>query len=136
MTSVGQQTDDEAGFTLVEVIFALAILALSLSVLLSVISNGIRQTDRAQGLAQAGLLAQSLLAKVGTEVPIQEGGTAGESPGGFRWQVLIEPYGDAADREGWPVAAYAVSIEVRWGEPSQERLVTLTTLRLVSKPAN
>ena len=123
----------EAGFTLVEVVVALAILALSLAVLLNVISNGISQTDRAQKLAQAGSLAQSLLAKVGTEMPIQEGQVSGEFPEGFRWRVRAERYGDAEDRGDWPVAAYAISLEVLWGDASDEHSVALTTLRLAPK---
>ncbi len=123
----------EAGFTLVEVVVALAILALSLSVLLNVISNGIRQTDSARRMAEAGSLAQSLLAKLGTEMPIQEGQTSGEFPDGFRWRVRAERYGDAEDRQDWPVAAYAVSVEALWGDASAERLVALNMLRLAPK---
>lgn len=123
----------EAGFTLVEVVVALAILALSLSVLLKMISNGVWQTDRAEKLARAGSLAQSLLAKVGTEVPIREGQTEGELADGFRWRLRTEPYGNPIDRQNWPANAYTVSVEVLWGYGAHERSVALTTLRLGSK---
>lgn len=129
------ENEKEAGFSLVEVIVALAILALSLAVLLSVISNGIQYADRAEKLARAGTLAQSLLAGIGTEVPIQPGQTAGEFPEGFRWRVRAEPYGDAVDRDHWPVAAYTISVEVLWGEGREERSVALSTLRLAPKEA-
>lgn len=125
----------ESGFTLVEVVVALAILAMSLGILLSVISNGIRQSDRAEKLARAGSLAQSLLAKLGTELPIQEGQIGGELAEGFRWRVDAEPYGDATDQQYWPVAAYAVSVRVLWGENLQERSVTLNSIRLAPKGA-
>ena len=125
--------ENEAGFTLVEVVVALAILALSLAVLLNVISNGLRQTDRAKKMAQAGSLAQSLLSKLGTEVPIQEGLTSGEFPEGFRWRVRAERYGDAEDRQDWPVAGYTISIEILWGDASAERSIALNTLRLAPK---
>jgi general secretion pathway protein I len=125
--------ESEAGFTLVEVVVALAILALSLAVLLNVISNGIRQTDSAKKMAQAGSLVQSLLSKLGTEMPIKEGLTSGEFPEGFRWRVRAERYGDAEDRQDWPVAAYAISVEIIWGDASDERSVALNTLRLAPK---
>jgi general secretion pathway protein I len=121
----------EAGFTLVEVVVALAILALSLAVLLGVISNGIRQSDRADKLAQAGSLAQSLLARVGsTDLPIQLGQTAGSFPDGFRWRVHMQPYTDAADPDNSSIVAYAVSVEVLWGDSAEEQSVALNTLRL------
>ena len=115
----------EAGFTLVEVIVALAILALSLSVLLGAISNTAWRSAQAEKLVRAGSLAQSLLAKAGAEMPIREGETTGEFPAGFRWRLIAQPYDDASvarmerrlagaqyglrltggERERWPVAA-------------------------------
>ena len=127
------QPDDESGFTLVEIVVALAILALSVTVLLGVISDGLRRTDLAARTAQATSLAQSLLGRLGTELPVQQGETSGELAGGFRWQARIEPYGDNADRDQWPVGAYHVSVDVAWGAGDAERSVTLTTLRLGAK---
>src|SRR5271170_6262609 len=49
-----------AGFTLVEVIVAIGILSLTLTVLLNLITNSIRQTIQAERMAEAGSLAQSL----------------------------------------------------------------------------
>lgn len=48
----------DAGFTLLEVMAALAILALTLVVLLSVITNNVRATARAQSLTTATFLAR------------------------------------------------------------------------------
>ena len=133
MSEPSDRTGEEAGFTLLEVVAALAILALSLGVLLGLLSDGLRRTGQAEAMAEAGSLAQSLLARVGTELPIQPGVTAGELPNGVRWRLQMEPYGDAGDRRAWPVDAYVVSAEIAWGDGAQERSVTLTTLRLAPK---
>lgn len=131
MTTSDENT--ESGFTLVEIIVALAILSISLSVLLAVISNGARQADRADKLARATSLAQSLLAKFGTELPIQQGLTNGELADGFHWQASAQPYGDAADQQHWPVAAYTVSVHVLWGENVGEQSIVMSTIRLAPK---
>jgi len=123
----------EAGFTLVEIAVALAVLSVCLGVLLSTISNGVRRTAEAERAAEAGSLAQSLLAKVGSELPIREGEAAGQFADGLRWRVRMERYGDAADRQQWPVSAYRISAEVSWGHDIQDHLVVLTTLRLGPK---
>lgn len=123
----------EGGFTLPEILAALAILALSLSVLFGLLSDGLRRTGRAEATAEAGALAQSLLARVGTELPIEPGLTTGEFPNGLRWRLHMEPYGDGGDRQAWPVAAHVVSAEVAWGDGEQRRSVALTTLRLALK---
>jgi general secretion pathway protein I len=128
-----ERQDQEAGFTLPEIVAALAILTLSLSVLLGLISDGLRRTSRAETLAEASTQAQSLLARVGTELPLRPGTTTGELANGFRWRLEIEPYGDAADRRSWPVAARTVTATIAWGDGLQERTVVLTTLRLGSK---
>ncbi len=127
------QKDCEAGFTVVEVVAALTILAMALGVLLNIMSNSVRQTGQAEAVAEAGSLARSLLAKAGTEWPLRDGEITGQSDRGFRWQLRIEPYGDGTERREWPVAAHQVSAQVRWRDGSEERSLVLTTLRLGPK---
>jgi hypothetical protein len=123
----------EAGFTVVEVIAALTILAAALAVLLNVVSGSIHLAGRAETVAEADALARSLLAKIGTELPLRDGLITGEADHGLRWQVDIEPYGDATDRREWPVAAHQISAEVLWRDGLLNRSVVLTTLRLGQK---
>ena len=125
----------EAGFTLVEVIVALAILALGLSVLLESISGSLRRTATAARMAEAGALAQSLLAEVGTDLAIKPAESFGEFPNGYRWHLKMQPYGEANEREEWPVGAYQISTEVEWEEGGSRRSYALTTLRLGPKVA-
>lgn len=124
---------DEAGFTLIEVIVALAILSVGLSALLGLISNSLRQTANAGRMAEAGSLAQSLMAEVGTERPIKPEEREGQFPNGYRWHLKMHPYGDAKEREEWPVGVYTVSTEVEWDVGAQRRSYALTTLRLGPK---
>jgi general secretion pathway protein I len=128
-----EQCDGEAGFTVVEVVAALAILALTLGVLLNVISNSIRQTGQAEAVAEARSLAGSLLARIGTELPLRDGQITGEADHRFHWHVRIDPYGDGGDRREWPVAAHQVVTEVSWRDGPEERSLVLTTLRLGPK---
>ena len=130
-----ERRDGEAGFTVVEVVIALTILALALGVLLNVMSNSIRQTGRAETIAEAGSLAQSLLAKIGTELPLRDGQITGQSEHGFRWRVQIDPYGDGTDGREWPVAAHQVLAEVLWSDGLRGHSLVLTTLRLGPKEA-
>jgi general secretion pathway protein I len=130
-----ERPESEAGFTVVEVVVAVTILALALGVLLNVMSNSIRQTGQAESVAEAGSLAQSLLAKIGTELPLRDGQITGQSDRGFRWRVRINAYGDGIDRREWRVAAHQVFAEVVWNDGLQERSVALTTLRLGPKEA-
>jgi general secretion pathway protein I len=120
--------NDVAGFTLVEIIVALAILALSLNVILPTISDALWRTSEAEAQAEAASLARSLLAQAGISVPLQNGEAAGRFDNGFRWRLEVTPYGriDQTMR----VRAYKVVAEVFWDDPRHERSIALTTLRL------
>ncbi len=118
------------GFTLLEVIIALAILGVSLAVLLRGFGGGLDRLRRSEAEATAGALAQSLLARLGHEWPVEEGDIAGEFTNGFHWRMRTEPYGEPEDRKAWPIGAYRVWAEVSWDIGDGRRSVTLTTMRL------
>jgi general secretion pathway protein I len=121
------------GFTLVEVVVAIAILALMAGVIFRVNSDSIRNIHRADALVDASALAQSLIAKVGTEIPLREGEVRGQSSAGLQWRVQMKRYGNATDRAQWPLAAYTVVAEVTLRSDPDTRPVALMTLRLGPK---
>jgi general secretion pathway protein I len=136
--AVRAQSDEEmrqrdAGFTLPEIIAALAILALALAGIFDALSNGLQRTGQAEATAESVSLAQSLLARVGSEIALLPGTMTGEFPNGYRWRVQVATYGNAEDRRAWPVAAYTITAEVARGESMQRPLAQLTTLRLAPK---
>lgn len=122
----------ESGFTLVEVVAALTLLAAALGLLMNIMSASIRQTGRAETLAKATSLGRSLLQKVGSELPLHDGETS-RAEGEFLWRLIIEPFGDGSERREWPVAAHQISAQVSWRDGSDVRSLTLTTLRLGPK---
>lgn len=125
----------EAGFTMVEVLAALVILALTLAVLFDIVSTSLRRIGQAEKLTQATLTAQSLLARVGAEMALQEGQTAGRLGSDLRWRLQVRPFGDPTELQAWPITPYEISAEVLWHDGVKERSVILTTLRLGPKLA-
>lgn len=124
----------DAGFTLIETLVALAILSIALGVLLAVFGDGIRRQGRAEQLAMATLQAQSLLARVGVDIPLRTGVATGTLPKGLHWRLHMDHYGNVGDRKAWPSEAYQVVVEVSSGDGSRsEPLVRLATLRLGPK---
>ena len=84
-----------AGFTLLEVLVAFTILALMLTVLLRIFSEGFRGMSAAEVHAAAALHAQAALTSVGAEIPLAAGDWAGERDG-FLWRVSIDLYQEPA----------------------------------------
>jgi general secretion pathway protein I len=125
-----------AGFTLLEVLVSLAILAGALAAVFQVFSRTLDTTADAESRTIAASLAQSLLARVGSEIPLEAGESSGELDGGFRWRLRTTPYDP--DRFGeLPFARpYEIAIDVLWNVRSSVQRVHLSTLRLATaRPA-
>ncbi len=81
----------QPGFTLIEIIVALAILAVALGALFEAFSGGLRATAVAGRQAASVMLAQSLLDRIGQDIPLMAGEQAGVSGDGLRWSIVIAP---------------------------------------------
>jgi general secretion pathway protein I len=119
----------EAGFTLVEVIVALAMLSVGLTVLLGIISSSLSRTGIAERTAEAASLAQSLLAQAGTELAIGAGERDGVFPHDYRWHLTMRPYPSPHQAPERAIALYQVTAQVGWGEGAEQRSFVLSTLR-------
>jgi hypothetical protein len=102
-------------------------------VIFRVNSDSIRNIRRADALASASALAQSLIAKVGVEIPLREGEVRGQSGAALQWRLQMRRYGDATDRAQWPIAAYMLVAEVTLRDAPDSQPVALVTLRLGPK---
>lgn len=121
----------EAGFTLLEVLISLAILALAASLAIPLLVDAARKASLAQRVRMATLLAQSNLAGAGTTTPIQRGEARGQADG-FDWTLAIAPYGAGAQIPSmFPLME--VIATVRWSEAGKSQAVVLKTLRLGSQ---
>lgn len=124
----------ERGFTLLEVLVAFAILAVAATVLMNVFSQGTRQAALAADYGRAAELAESKLAALGIETPLEPGEQRGRFAEGFAWTTSVEPYEepDAAFDPDAPLRPWLVSVTVFFDHA--RRAVTLATLRLEAAP--
>jgi general secretion pathway protein I len=123
-----------AGFTLLEVLIAFVILALSLGAVYQAFGIGARNARAAEAYTVAVLLAESQLAAAGIEQPLSAGHTQGNF-GRFRWQQVVSLAGPSADGNTGIVRVaqlYDVVVTVTWGDETgaKARTVTLRTRRL------
>jgi prepilin-type N-terminal cleavage/methylation domain-containing protein len=116
------------GFTLLEALIAIVVLALSLSVLMPSHSSGVRALAAVDEHLGARLLAQSLMAEWPQGRMVRSGTTQG-SFNMFRWVQSVAPLEDVQPRgsqaDGWVL--YRVVLVVSWGK---NRRIELQTLRL------
>jgi prepilin-type N-terminal cleavage/methylation domain-containing protein len=116
------------GFTLLEVLVALLIFGLAFGVLAQIFQTGFRQSETAEELTTATLLARSRLARIGTDLALEIGESEEEAEDGFRVRTSVEPA--ELDVEADQFVPLLVEVIVAWGPIESERQVALTTLRL------
>lgn len=125
-----------AGYTLIEIIVAFAILALGLTLLLGTLSGATRQVRAAGDAGRAALHAQSLLDEFGN-LPQPQHREGELEHGRYRWRLDVEPWQDPSPRTSVsPVDANAarlmhLRLQVSWGEGTPAQRIETTSLRLV-----
>jgi general secretion pathway protein I len=130
------------GFSLLEVLVAFAIVTLVGSVLFQIFGGALRNAGAADEYSRAALIAESKLAALGVEKPLQEGSDAGsEEDGRFNWTLTVAPYvapDTPAPDAGTPLSRRKLvqaDMTVSWEAGEHPRSVTLTTLRLMARDA-
>lgn len=110
-----------AGFTLIEVVVALAIMALSLGVLYESFGWSLRRTATLERRQEAWLTAQSLLAELRAQRTLSIGTADGEAQGGLRWTSRISARPAAIDPAN-SLQPFDVTIEVSWGTRAAQKI--------------
>lgn len=128
----GQANRGGRGFTLIEVLVAMTILALALVPLLRIYSGGAKGADTSDHYLRASAVAESLLASAGSEYSLQAGEITGRSAGTFDWTLTIRPYQPELN-ENSPLELFEVEAAVRWTKGARTRRLTLTTLRAAER---
>ena len=116
------------GFTLIEVLVALAIAALGLAMLMAAAGTGLNNAGLADQYIEATRRAQSRLALVGTAMPLVTSDLSGDDGGGFSWHVRISPpvVHDAPPPGSPPApASYTVDVVISWLNGGRTRSVAL-----------
>ena len=132
----------QAGFTILEVLTAFVVFALTLAALLQVFSGGLRDAQLADEYARAVMIAQSRLAAFTAADPLRETSASGTQDR-FAWAVsavayderLEDPAGDPSRDFNLRVRLLRVDSKVAWrAADGRNRDVSLATLVLGTKP--
>ncbi len=138
----------QRGFTLLEVLLAFALLAGASVLLLSILSNGLRDVADAERHGEAALHARSLMDNFGRMERLRPGGRNGSlDDGRYRWALEVQrvqdplpaplptpgeatsgPGADGIVDAGEPVL-YRLDLTLQWGDGGPKQTFRTSTLR-------
>jgi len=126
---------ENQGFTLLEVLVAMAILGIGLVVIIELFSGGLRLGRTSEEYTKAVGYARMKLEEISLAKSLEEGIEEGEFDREYRWQVEVKkvdllPPGRETSYQP-PVALYWVRIDVLWKSGTRERTTALESYRLL-----
>ena len=122
----------QQGFSLLELLVAFAIMALSIGMIYRATGANVRNVVDVEQYQHANILAESLMSLVDGVPP--SGLEESRISEGFTWTLRTSPWEQATAVTGAP-QLYQVHLHVSWSERGMQRQVDLTTLRPQRAPA-
>jgi general secretion pathway protein I len=116
-----------SGFTLIEVIIAIAILGISLVMVMQLFAGGLRAARTSCDYSRAVIHAKDKMEEK-TEYPVQDSGVFDD---GFKWETEVESYKELKDN---PYKLIKVKVRVMWPDVMKNsKTVELVGLKAVSE---
>lgn len=116
----------ESGFSLLEMVVAMAILGLTLGALYQAVGGATRNVRADERYAYGVELARSLVANY-SEVPVEGLSASGETAGGYNWRVTAVPLDIEMGRQSVATLA-SLEVIVSWPDGSRWREVQLDSV--------
>jgi len=113
-----------AGFTLLEVVVALAIMAIALGVLYRAVGGGVRTVGDLSAYSRAVAVGESVLQM--RDAVAAGGWSESGQWEGFRWSAASAPYEPGS---GAGVPLHRVQVDVAWSDGLRDRSLSLVSLR-------
>ena len=121
----------EDGFTLLETLVALSVLAISLGVTYQVFSSALQGSTLADDYAQASMYADSHLAEIGKKVHVLPATSEGAYNERYSWKLEVQPLDGSNSRAVVEtVKRYQIVLNVYWHAKKGQRSIRATTFRL------
>lgn len=125
------------GFTLLEVMLAFVIFAISFATVLEIMGASMRSVGRASDDTEVALMAQSVMDLVGTEIPVEEGQYDGTSMERYNWRLDIFPYDASGEQDlATPelvelsgIELYWIDLEITWQSGRRDRDMHFSTIK-------
>ncbi len=138
------------GFSLLEILVAFAIMAVALTIVMRIFGSGVNNAVISEEYTLAVQIAESLMARVGAEIPLRAGEISGNEGDTYRWQVAINPVANSGPsatvdnisaanpneqvQSGPNLQLLSIKVRVAWSEEDEgpQRAIELNGLKTVA----
>ncbi len=122
----------EKGFTLLEVLVALAILGIAVTVIIQLFSANLRTLSASEDYVSASLQGAAKMRALLDDKDLDEKAWTETSPEGYRLDIAVKE--GLTDRtEMLPVKLLDIALTIQWTKGNRVRSMTFQTLKLVKK---
>jgi general secretion pathway protein I len=130
-----RKSKPKTGFTLIEVVVALAILGVGLTVIMELFAGGLRLEKVSEEYTKAVNYARIKMEEIALNPKMEEGSEEGKFDETFRWQVGVKKV-DVLGIEKKPdlkipVELFQIQVKVVWKSGSKERSTVVETYRTI-----
>ena len=122
------------GFTLIEILVAISILAISLVVILQLFSGGLKSSRLSDEYTRGIFHAREKMGEVLLSKEVSAGETEGEFSDSFRWKCQIELIESVEeDEEKLPFNMFNIKVDIVWDVGGKEKRFQVSTIKIVEK---
>ena len=124
--------DGDSGFTLLEVLVALAILSIAITLIIQLFSANLRSVSISGNMSSAVVWSDARMREILADPSLTEKAWREITDDGYRIEVSIgEVLKERTDN--LPVRMMEVTLIVRWDEGRKERNIQLKTVKMIDK---
>jgi type II secretion system protein I len=127
-----REMSDRGGFTLLEVLVAISILAIAVAVILQLFSADLRAIALSENYVTASVKAEAKMREILDEENFAPRAVSETTYDGYTMDVTVEEVLTERTAELF-VKVMEITLDVRWNEGPRERAITLKSLRTVQK---
>ena len=122
----------QGGFTLLEILVALVILALSLGILLQLLSRNLQSASESEAYTRAVMLARMKMEELLVSESPFPADLQGKLEGGYAWSARWREAD--LDAETGRLMPFELSLVVQWGQRTPPKQLRLSTIKLFPVP--
>lgn len=122
------------GFTLLEILVALSVMSIAITIVLQLFSANLRTVYRAHTMTAAAIRGEDRMRDILSEPVLLEKSWSERGEDGYRWDISVaEVLKERTDN--LPVRLMEVVLTIRWSEGQKEKSFTLKSQKMTDKMA-